>query len=198
MKLLALFLAALTAAFAGAPPDADKGKLMGQATAPISIEVFSSFACSHCKDFHEHVLPLLKKEFIDTGKVCLLPRETFPPNFTAALEAANTATAAARIGKYHEVADALFRQQLVWSQNGKVWDAVAAALTPDQQKKVQALVRDAAVTGSVQHDQQVARTEQVTTTPTLIIRSGARRYPVVGNQEYSLLRGLLNSILITK
>jgi protein-disulfide isomerase len=194
MKFAALALAAVLPALAGSPA-ADSGKVLGGLGAPITIEVYSSFACSHCRHFHDEVLPQLVRDYVVPGKVCVINRDMFPPNFTQALEAANYATAAARIGKYQEVADALFRTQQTWVANGKVWDAVAPVLTPDQQKKVQALARTPDVTGEVQHDLELGRAANVTNTPTLYITRGMRRYPYVGVPEYSLFRSLLDNLL---
>lgn len=45
------------------------GPIIGDSNAPITIYEFSSLNCSHCADFHLSTLPLLKKEFADSGKV---------------------------------------------------------------------------------------------------------------------------------
>ncbi len=42
---------------------------IGNVTAKIKIKEFFSLTCGHCKNFHLNTLPLLKKEFIDTGKI---------------------------------------------------------------------------------------------------------------------------------
>ena len=197
MKTCALALIAVASCLA-APPEADKGKLLGGLGAPLSIEVYSSFACSHCKDFHERVLPQIVRDYVVSGKACVISRETFPPNLQVALEAANYATAAARIGKYQEVGDVLFREQAAWAVNGRVWETVASVLTADQQKRVQALAKDPGVVGEVQADQELARQNSVTQTPTLLVTRGAKRYPLPGLPEYSLLRSLLDSMLGAK
>ena len=41
----------------------------GNIDAKISIIVYESLTCSHCADFHNHIYPQLKKEFVDTGLV---------------------------------------------------------------------------------------------------------------------------------
>jgi protein-disulfide isomerase len=195
MKLFTLVLASLTVLVAGAPPDADKAKMLGQANAPIAIEVFSSFACSHCKDFHERILPQLIKDYVNTGKACVISRETFPATWDAAREAANTATAAGRVGKYQQVAEALFKSQAVWSQGGRVWDYVAPVLTPEEQKKVQLLAKDAAIAGEVHYDLELAAKQNITSTPTLIVHTKTKTYPPMpGVPEYSLLKSLLDSL----
>ncbi len=43
--------------------------VMGDANAPIELTEYASTTCSHCKAFHDEVFPLLKQNYIDTGKV---------------------------------------------------------------------------------------------------------------------------------
>src|SRR5947208_4789281 len=129
MKTFALLLAALLPCFAAAP-DVDKGKTMGVPTAPITMELYSDFMCPHCKHLHEDILPAIIVDFVKTGKVFLIFRE-FPldiPQHVYSRAAANYATAAARVGKYQQVSDALFRYQTQWGTTGKVWETVATAL----------------------------------------------------------------------
>lgn len=42
---------------------------IGDSKAPVTIVEFGDFKCPSCKRFHDIVYPLLKKEYIDTGKV---------------------------------------------------------------------------------------------------------------------------------
>ncbi len=194
MRVCTLALAALLPCLA-ASLDIDKGKALGGLTAPITIEVYSSFVCSHCKDFHETILPQLVRDYVIQGKICVISREFFPLNFPAALEAAHDATAAARVGRYQAVADALFRTQQEWVTTGKVWDVVAGVLTPAQQKQVQALARDPSVTAEVQRDLDLGKAAGITNTPTLYVSHGSRKYPIVGVPEYSILRSFLDGLL---
>ena len=46
--------------------------VLGQDKAIIKIKVFSSLTCPHCANFHTEVVPEIKKEYIDTGKVQLI------------------------------------------------------------------------------------------------------------------------------
>lgn len=43
--------------------------IMGQEDAPLTLYEFSSLGCTHCADFHLNVLPRLRKDFIDNGKL---------------------------------------------------------------------------------------------------------------------------------
>jgi len=133
MKLFALALAALLPCLAAAP-DVDKNRTLGNPSAPLMFEVYSDFMCPHCKMFHETILPSLISDYVKTGKAYLIFRE-YPlniPQHVYSRQAAALAVAAARIGKYQVVSDALFKTQQSWSMTGKYWDAVAAVLTPDE------------------------------------------------------------------
>ena len=194
MKLLALALTALLPCLA-ASSDADPGKSMGSPNAPVRIEVFSDFECPACKGLHERILPLVFKDYVIPGKVYLVSREFPLPMHQYSREAANYATAAARLGKYEQVADALFLNQVAWEANGKVWDTVANVLTPAEAKKVQLLAKDPSVLSEVQHDLEQGMAAGINQTPTMIVTRGTNRFPVVGAVNYNLLRSLLDGLL---
>jgi len=46
--------------------------VLGSDKAIVKIKVFSSLTCPHCANFHIKVVPEIKKEYIDTGKVQLI------------------------------------------------------------------------------------------------------------------------------
>ena len=46
--------------------------MMGDPSAPVTIDEHSPLTCPHCRAFHVDTLPRLKKEYIDTGKVNLV------------------------------------------------------------------------------------------------------------------------------
>ena len=194
MKLFALALTALLPCLA-ASSDADPGKSLGSPSAPIRIEVFSDFECPACKALHEQILPLVFKDYAIPGKVYLVSREYPLAMHQFSREAANYATAAARLGKYQDVADALFKNQLVWEVNGKVWDTVAGVLTPAEAKKVQLLAKDPSVLSEVQRDVDAGKAAGINQTPTMIVTRGTNRFPVTGAVNYNLLRSLLDGLL---
>jgi protein-disulfide isomerase len=168
--------------------------VLGSQLAPVKIEVFSDFECPGCRTFHEQTLPLLMKDYVTSGKVCIVSREF--PIHQYSNQAAGYATAAAKIGRYGQVSDALFRTQLDWEKSGKVWEVVASVLTPDQQKKVQALASEPAIAAQVQTEREYGVRSGVNQTPTLFIsRGSAKPYAVSGTMSYTLLKSLLNDLL---
>lgn len=58
----------------------DDDAVLGDKNAPITIIEFADFECPFCKSSFEELLPELKKDYIDTGKVKLVYRD-FPLDF---------------------------------------------------------------------------------------------------------------------
>lgn len=67
---------AVSAAWADETPDVAPFTL-GDPNAPIELEEFASFTCSHCAHFHDEVFKRLKADYIDTGKVHFTYREVY-------------------------------------------------------------------------------------------------------------------------
>ena len=190
MKVFALLLLGMLPTFAASPTVA-KGQGSGSPSAPILIELYSDFECPACRAFHTDLLPQLTREFISTGKVYLVDHDLCFHNYSA--EATGYALAAARIGKYPEVANALFQHQQEWATNGKVWDVVAGVLNAADQKKVQTLAKDPGVLAEVKAETDDGRTK-IQQTPTIIVMHSMRQYRFVG-PNWELLRGFLNDLL---
>lgn len=197
MRVLLVVLVLLLPCLAGVP-EVDKGKALGSPTAPVVIEVFASFDCPHCKVFHEEVIPQLVKDYVVPGKVYLVNRE-FPlggPYHPYARQAAIFATAAARIGRYAEVSQALFNNQAAWAVNGKVWETVASALTPTEQRKVQELAKQPAIQAEVQREYDEGIAAGINATPTIIVTRGSKRYPIPSQDlNYGFLKSLIDGML---
>lgn len=85
---------------------------IGHADAPVTIVEYSSLSCPHCAAFHKDVLPALKSEYIDTGKVRYVVRE-FPLN-DAALAGAVIARCLDQ-SRYFAFVDLLFSKQEDWA-----------------------------------------------------------------------------------
>ena len=50
---------------------------IGDDSASIKMIEFASLTCGHCAKFHNEVFPLIKKDYIDTGKISFIYRD-FP------------------------------------------------------------------------------------------------------------------------
>lgn len=51
--------------------------VQGAENAPITVIEYASFTCPHCARFHSDVYKLLRKNYIDTGKVKFIFREVY-------------------------------------------------------------------------------------------------------------------------
>src|ERR1700753_3746802 len=120
MKLCALLLTVALFCF-GQSMTVDTNKCFGNPNAPVRLDIFSDFECPACRAFHMELLPQIERDYGPTGKIYIVSHE-FPLNIPAhkfSHEVAAYATAAARVGKYDVVADALFQNQLAWYTEGK-------------------------------------------------------------------------------
>jgi protein-disulfide isomerase len=61
--------------------------LLGARNAPVTIVEYASMTCPHCANFDKEVMPELRKNYIDTGKVKLIFRE-YPLDGAARMAAA--------------------------------------------------------------------------------------------------------------
>jgi len=170
------------------------GKTAGMSVAPVVIELFSDFQCPLCKTLHEQMLPSLLANYVAKGRVYLIHRE-FPLTIHAyAAQAAAYACAAEKVGRYSQVASVLFGKQELWSVSGKVDETACSVLTPDEARKVRALVKDPSIAAEVQRDVLAGLKAGIGGTPTLLITRDRKQYPVTG-ANYDLLRRLLDDLL---
>ncbi len=87
----------------------DPGPILGDVAAPVTVVEFTDYQCPYCKRFAQNTFPLLKRDFIDTGKVRWLVRD-LPLGFHKdARKAAQAAYCAAEQDKFWAMRDSLFR-----------------------------------------------------------------------------------------
>ena len=94
------------------PASATAPRMLGSPDAPVEVVEYASLTCHHCATFHNEVLPQVKKEFIDTGKVRIVYRD-FPLD-RVGLEAATMARCLPP-ERYFPVLSLLFAKQDDWS-----------------------------------------------------------------------------------
>jgi protein-disulfide isomerase len=112
--------AATTPATADAPKTKFKADIaaalqdvsIGSPDAPLTVLDFSSLTCPHCGHFHNEVLPEVKKNYIDTGKVRWV-FHGFPLN-EPALKAEMVARCAPK-DQYVKLIDLMYQNQERWA-----------------------------------------------------------------------------------
>lgn len=90
---------------------ADDDAVKGQASAPVTIIEFSDFQCPYCAKFAKETLPLLEKDFIQTGKARFIFRDLPLEFHQHAQKAAEAAECAGEQGKFWELHDMLYLYQ---------------------------------------------------------------------------------------
>lgn len=90
----------------------DDDPYLGRADAPVTIIEFSDFQCPFCRKLWRDVLPQIKKDYIDTGKVRFVYRD-FPlvALHEMAQPSAEAAECAQDQGKFWDMHDKIFAQQ---------------------------------------------------------------------------------------
>ena len=157
--------------------------VLGAADAPVTIVEYASLTCRHCARFHTEVLPILKKEFIDTGKVRLVYRD-FPLD-RLALTASMVARCAGR-ERYFGFLDAFYAAQAGWALSSDPVAALAgiARLGAMARPDFDACLKDSTVADAVLKQRlEGEKTFSIDATPTLIVNgdkySGALTLDVI-------------------
>jgi len=84
--------------------------VLGESTAPITIIEFTDYQCPFCQRFHLATFPLLKRDYIDTGKVRFVSRDLpLTEIHRHALRAAQAARCAGDQDKFWALRDQLQR-----------------------------------------------------------------------------------------
>jgi len=195
MKLLAL---ALTGSLVfGAASSNPAAKTLGSPSAAMRLELYCDFASPLCKSLHEMVLPQLVKDYVDPRKAYVVFRY-YPESSQGnqlSREAAQLAAAAARIGRYEDAADAIYRTQQYWVFEGNVWQHVTPTFTPNEQKRIQALVKEPAIAGDVQADFNSGKMLPVLSVPTLVIIAKGKKESWTTWTSYPLLKSHLDQLV---
>jgi len=178
--------------------DVDPYCAFGAKTAPVTMEVYSDFQCPACKQLFKTTNQLLMDNYVNTGKVYLIQRDFPLPMHAYSRMAASYARAAAHIGKFEAVEQALFQNQEKWEANGDVKGTVAAALSAADMKKVQAVVDGKTLEPLIDKDKQAGQLVPVNQTPTTVFHCKGQTYPYAGVMSYDILKQFLDQLLSQK
>ncbi len=110
----------------------DDDAVMGDPNAPVTIVEFSDYECPFCGRFYTETLPLLKQQYVDTGKAKIVFRDfplSFHPNAQKAAEAAECVGDQGGDEAYFEMHDLIFENQQSLSVSSlKQWARTVAGI----------------------------------------------------------------------
>ena len=171
-------------------------KESGAGTAAVTCEIYTDYQCPSCARLYAQTIPLLMAQYVDTGKVRLLHRDLPLSAHAYALLAARYANAAGPFGHYDAVMSQIFKTQALWSVTGDIDSQVARVLPPNLMDKVRDLVQhDPRLDDTVAADVAMAREDQITETPSLVIVSKGKREVIAGIPDFTLLKSYLDRVL---
>ncbi len=94
--------------------EALENQSIGEESAPIKMTEFASLTCGHCAKFHNEVFPLIKKDYIDNGKV-FFTYQDFPLD-KFALKASVIARCSGK-ERYFNFLKVLYKKQKDWTRS---------------------------------------------------------------------------------
>ncbi len=166
---------------------------VGDPSAPVTMYEMSSLTCGHCAHFHTDTYPLLKKNYIDTGKLRLFMVD-FPLN-KPALDGAMIAHCLPE-KSYFPYLQILFENQKKWAYapdypDTLERDARLAGLGPQQIKEC--LADEDLKNRIIDKIDIFSKAFDVHSTPTFVFNNGAEK--LTGNQSYKTFKRVIDSLL---
>jgi protein-disulfide isomerase len=155
---------------------------IGSTDALVVVDEFFALTCPHCAHFHTNILPQVKKDYIDTGKLRIVYHDFIFNEI--GLKAAMVARCVSPTA-YHELIGTLFQMQESWTKTGTgegVLKQVAgfAGLSPAQ---YDACVSNKPLQDWLLQGRADATTKfEISSTPTFLFRGALER--VVGAQNF--------------
>jgi protein-disulfide isomerase len=174
----------------------DRGRIQGDASAPVWVIVASDFQCPFCRAWHAETYPTLVRDYVKTGKI-RMAFLNYPLNIHKnAWPAAEAAMCASIQGMFWEMHDAIFSLQERWSTIPgpaalQLFDSLAVnkfSLRPDEYRACMSSHETAAL---VQADFERLRTAGVEQTPSFFI--GDRG--IAGAQPTDVFRAAIEQAL---
>jgi protein-disulfide isomerase len=173
---------------------ADLARIQGNPGAPVWVIEVSDFQCPYCKQWHDETYPVLRDEFVRTGKV-RLAYINFPlAQHQYAWPAAESAMCAGAQGKFWEMHDALFNTQSKWEalpSPAAFFDSLARAQGVDVARWRQC-TQSGKMKAWIQADHDRAQTAGAESTPSFIVGDKL----LVGVQPIEEFRKAIDSALV--
>jgi protein-disulfide isomerase len=171
---------------------------LGNPKAPIQFVEYAAPSCPHCAHFNDEIFPVLKRDYIDTGKVLYVFR-VFPigPQDIAAESLARCMPK----DSYLPFIDLLFKKQDVWDPENGIRDVegglvqVANAAGMDEARARSCMANNKAIADRVNKNAQEAVDKyNLNSTPTFVINGTVK----VGGFDQDSLKNFLDPLLSKK
>jgi protein-disulfide isomerase len=166
---------------------------IGSDDAPIKVVEYSSLTCGHCASFHKNDLPVIKTDYIDTGKVQIIFKE-FPLN-KPAIDASKILRCMPE-EKFNAFQSLLLDEQEKWAYTPEYLEplkqnAKLAGLSEDQ---IESCLNNKELETRILGDMKAASDKfNIQSTPTFIVNDGVK--VIVGHQGLPLFKETFDGIL---
>jgi protein-disulfide isomerase len=177
------------------PQTLEGAQLLGSMDARVAIIEYSDFQCPFCARFSKNTWPLIKKEYVDTGRVLRAFRHL--PSDGASKTAAVSAECAAQQGKFWEMHDGLYRL------DGNFDELTGASLARRFGLEMAAFDRclKGDVVAKIDNDTRTARSLRLLGTPTFLIgrvapdRSVTVSHVLLGAESFDRFKDIFDQLL---
>ena len=173
-------------------------RTLGSPKAPLTIVEYAAPTCPHCAHFDMDIFPLLKQQYIDTGKVFFIFR-VFPLN--AVDVAAESMARCLPEDNYFQFLDLLYRNQAKWDPDGYDIPDVHGALVQMGKiagmsaQQVDSCIANQAEAKRIQDVGTQAQTKYgINSTPSFVINGQLRQ----GFEDFQALKDYLDPLLAKK
>ncbi|QQR69911.1 MAG: DsbA family protein [Alphaproteobacteria bacterium] len=149
---------------------------LGRPDAPVVVDEYFSLACSHCAEFSAQMMPRLRKEYIDTGKVRV---NMYDLAFDKSGLLASALLRCVSSLRVEPMMTALYRAQKGWTHAPDTETALAklAAFAGLDEAKARACMNDKTVTDALtRQSDEAVKGLRLQGTPSFIVNGTERLY----------------------
>ena len=143
------------------------------------MDIYIDFDCGHCGAFVRDVVPPLRAQYVDTGKVKLVFHSYPLPTHPYAMLAARYADAAGALGYYGAAMEQLFATRQTWDENGDVDSQVAQVIPVEAMQRLRVRVRNAGEADpALSADVAAGQADHLDRTPFVVVAAGGKRQAI--------------------
>jgi protein-disulfide isomerase len=175
---------------------ADRGRVLGDSTAPVWVVFVGDFQCAHCKRWNDEVFPLVRNEYVATHRIRLAFLNMPRAEHLNAMPTALAASCASAQGKFWETYAKIFETQRNWKDlpDARPYlDSLAIAAGADA-PTLRFCTEAARATKLINSDIERNKAAGVDSLPTFFIG----KHKVVGDANIATFRALIDSALAGK